>query len=265
MIDPTARIEPGAVIGQDVSIGPYCIVGPNVSIGDGCRLVAHVHLAGHIAIGARTVVHPFASLGSSPQSVSYRNEPTRLVVGSDCVIRESVTMNIGTQAGRGVTQVGDRGFFMAYAHIGHDCSVGSDVVFANCATLGGHCVVGDHVFIGGLSAVHQFTRVGAHAMIGGVSAVRSDIIPFGLAIDSRLGGVNTVGMRRRKFSNESIRAVRSAYRQLFFGAGTMRARLEAVEARFGQDPAVAQIVAFIRAKGNRPICYPGRHVGAQSA
>ena len=262
MIDPTARIEPGAMVEDDVSIGPYCVIGRHVVIGASCRLVAHVHIAGRTAIGARTVIHPFASLGSAPQSASYQGEPTRLVIGTDCQIREGVTMNIGTQAGRQITEVGSRGLFMAYSHVGHDCRVGNDVVFANCATLGGHCVVGDYVFIGGLSAAHQYTRIGAHAMISGVSGLRGDVIPFGLAAGAfaRLSGVNVVGMRRRKFPAGSIRAVRSAYKLLFFGEGVLAHRIEATEAEFGHDPAVAQIIAFVREKRDRPLCFPGRHV-----
>jgi len=263
-IDPTARIEPGAMMEDDVSIGPYCVVGGNVVIGAGCRLIAHVHIAGHTAIGARTVIHPFASLGALPQSTSYRGGPTRLVVGTDCDIREGVTMSIGTEDGRGMTQIGDRGLFMAYSHVGHDCRVGNDVVFANCATLGGHCVVGDHVFIGGLSAAHQYTHIGAHAMVGGVSGLRGDIIPFGLAAGSfaRLSGVNVVGMKRRKFPAESIRAVRSAYHALFFGDGGLADRLHVIEGEFGHDPAVAQIISFVRSKRSRPLCFPGRKVEA---
>ena len=132
------------------------------------------------------------------------------MIGADCDIRESVTMNIGTEDGGGVTEVGERGFFMAYSHVGHDCQVGNDVVFANSATLGGHCVIGDHAFIGGLSAVHQFPHVGAHAMIGGLTGLRADVIPFGLASGAfaRLSGMNMIGMRRRKFAAETIRAVR---------------------------------------------------------
>jgi UDP-N-acetylglucosamine acyltransferase len=259
LIDPTARIEPGALIGRDVSIGPYCIIGPDVSIGDGCRLLAHVHLAGHSAIGARTVIYPFASLGTPPQSMSYRGEATRLVVGADCDIRQGVTMNTGTASGRGVTEVGDRGFFMAYSHIAHDCRIGNDVVFANNASLAGHCVVGDHVFMGGLSAAHQFTRIGAHAMISGVTALRGDVIPFGMAAGAkgRLIGINAVGMKRREFSPGAIRAVRAAYRQLFFGEGVLARRLEALEAEFGDNDAVARVIAFVREARNRPLCHPG--------
>ncbi len=259
-IDPTARIEAGAVIGQGVTIGPYCMIGANVVVGDGCKLVGHVHLAGHTSIGLRTVIYPFCSLGTPPQSTSYRGGPTQLVIGADCEIREGVTMNVGTEEGHGVTEVGDRGIFMAYSHVGHDCRVGSDVIFANCATLGGHCVVGDYVCIGGLTGVHQFTQIGAHAMIAGASGVRSDVIPFGLAGGgfARMSGVNIVGMRRRKLSRATIDAVRGAYRLLFLGEGALARRIDAVESQFGNDEAVVQILAFVRAARRRPLCSPGR-------
>ncbi len=261
-IDPTARVESGAVIGDDVSIGPFCVVGPHVVLGEGCRLVSHVHVTGRTSIGPRTVVHPFATLGGPPQFVGYGDgDRTRLVIGADCTIRENVTMNIGTEEGGGVTQVGERSFFMAYSHVAHDCRVGDDVVFANGATLGGHCVVGDHVFMGGLSAAHQFTHIGAHAMISGVTGLRGDVIPFATAAGAfaRLAGVNVVGMRRRKFSPASIRAVRGAYRLLFFGEGDLAARTASVEQAFGDEPAVADIVAFVRAERRRPLCHPGTH------
>ncbi len=250
------------MIGQDVSIGPYCVIGPHVVIENGCRLVAHVHIAGHTKIGPRSVIYPFSSLGMPGQSKKYRGGPTRLVVGADCDIRESVTMNLGTEDGGGITEIGERGFFMAYSHVGHDCRVGNDVIFANCATLGGHCVVGDFVFIGGLSAAHQFTRIGAHAMIGGATGVRGDVIPFGLAIGqiARLRGVNVVGMRRQKFSNETIRAVRAAYQLLFFGQGNLTQRLAAVESGIDGHDAVAQIVAFVHDARDRPLCQPSRRV-----
>jgi UDP-N-acetylglucosamine acyltransferase len=258
-IHPTALIDAGAAIGKGATIGPYCIIGENVVIGDNCTLVAHVHVAGQTTIGARTVISPFASLGGPPQSASYRGGLTRLVVGADCDIRESVTMTIGTEDGGGVTEIGERGLFMANSHVGHDCHVGSDVVLANCAGLGGHCVVGDHVFVGALSGVHQSTRIGAYAMIGGVSGVREDVIPFGLVAGAfaRLSGINIVGMKRGKFSMETIRAVRAAYRLIFFGKGAMAQRIEEVELRYGNNASVAQIVAFIRDRGRRPLCHAG--------
>ena len=153
VIHATAQVETGAVIGKDVTIGPFCVIGPNVAIGDGCRLVANVHLTGHTTIGPRTVIYPFASLGTPPQSVKYRGGPTRLVVGGDCDIRECVTMNTGTEDDGGVTEVGDHCFLMAGSHVGHDCQVGRDVIIANNVSLGGHVTVGDYVVFGGHAAV----------------------------------------------------------------------------------------------------------------
>jgi UDP-N-acetylglucosamine acyltransferase len=257
-IHPTACVDRAAQIAEDVEIGPYCIVGPNVAIGTGCRLLANVHVTGHTSLGAGTVVYPFTSLGTPPQSVRYRGGPTRLVVGAHCDIRESVTMNIGTEDGGGVTEVGERGFYMANSHVGHDCRVGREVVFANGATLGGHCSIGDYVFLGGLAAVHQFSRIGSHAMIAGLTGIRADVIPFGLAIGAvgQLAGLNTVGMKRRKFSHQTIHAVRSAYRTLFFGEGTFSSRIDIVEAELGADAAVAAIISFMRQDTKRPLCHP---------
>jgi UDP-N-acetylglucosamine acyltransferase len=257
-IDPTARIEDGAIIGDDVSIGPYCIVGKDVTLGAGCRLLAHVNIAGHTTIGAGATIYPFASLGSPPQSLAYRDEPTRLVIGESCIIRESVTMNIGTASGRGVTTVGDRCFFMAYSHVGHDCIVGNDVVFANSATLGGHCEIGDFAWIGGLAAIHQFTRVGAQAMIGGVSGIVSDVIPYGVAVGDRavLEGLNVIGMRRRKFTKQRVHLVRAFYETLFFGPGTFAERLSEAQAAPPADPAIAEIIAFVAGSKKRSLCLP---------
>jgi UDP-N-acetylglucosamine acyltransferase len=258
-IDATARVESGAAIGKDVIIGPYCVVGANVTLGDGCHLVSHVSVLGHTTIGARTAVYPFASLGAPPQSLGYKGEPTRLEVGEDCIIREGVTMNCGTAAGGGVTRIGDRGFFMAYSHIAHDCTVGNDVIFANSATLAGHCQVGDFVFIGGLSAAHQHTRIGAQAMVGGLTAIRGDVIPFGVvnSVSGTLDGLNIVGMRRRKFTRERLHAVRTFFRKLFHGPGAFADRLADVESETAQDPAIAEIVAFVRAADKRSITMPG--------
>ena len=254
MIDPSARIERGAAIGQNVSIGPYCTVGPHVSVGDGCRLHAHVNLTGHTTIGSRTVIYPFASLGTPPQSVNYRGESTKLVVGADCDIREGVTMNTGTAQDRGITTVGDKCFLMVGSHIAHDCKVGNNVVFANNAVLGGHVTVGDNVVFGGGVAVRQFVRIGEGAMIVGLSGVRADIIPWGMAQGplADLIGLNVVGMRRGGISKAEILKVRRAYEALFFGAGEFRARLAQVEHQYGEDSRVRKIIDFIRA-GKRPI------------
>ena len=257
-IDPTARLEDGAVIGEGTTIGPYCVIGRNVVIGTNCKLIAHVHVMGHTTIGAGCTIYPFASLGGAPQSLGYRGEPTKLEIGENCTIRESVTMNVGTVGGGGITRVGNRGYFMNCAHVGHDCQVGNDVIFATSATLGGHCEIGDFVFIGGLSAVHQFTRVGPQVMIGGVCGVRGDIIPYGLVNGqyARLEGLNIVGMRRRKFTRERLTRVRSFYQKLFHEPGIFAERLQSSRSMAGEDPAIAEILKFIDAGKHRPLCLP---------
>jgi UDP-N-acetylglucosamine acyltransferase len=257
-IDPTARVEDGAVIGEGTSIGPYCTIGRHVVIGANCGLIAHVHVTAQTTIGAGCTIYPFASLGTPPQSLSYRGELTRLQIGEGCTIRESVTMNAGTMAGGGITRVGDRGYFMNCSHVGHDCQVGNDAIFATSATLGGHCEIGDFVFIGGLSAVHQFTRIGSQVMIGGVCGVRNDVIPFGLVNGqyARLEGLNIVGMRRRKFTRERLATIRSFYQQLFHGPGVFAERLDAVQPLAAADPAIAEILAFIGNGKHRSLCLP---------
>ena len=164
-----------------------------------CDLIAHVNVTGATTIGEGTVVYPFSSLGTPPQSVHYRGGPTRLIIGARCDLRESVTMNIGTEDGGGVTRVGDRCFIMVGAHVGHDCQVGNDVNLANNVVLGGHVSVGDHTFLGGHVAIHQHVRIGEGVMMAGMSAARDDIIPFGFALGQTgaLVGLNMVGLRRR--------------------------------------------------------------------
>lgn len=254
MIDASARIEAGAVIGAGVTIGPYCTIGPNVAIGDGCRLIGHVNVTGHTTIGPRTVVYPFASLGTPPQSFSYKGGPTKLVIGADNDIREHVTMNTGTEDDHGLTQVGDNCFFMVGSHVGHDCTVGNKVVMANNAILGGHVSVGDNVVFGGGVAVRQFVRIGEGAMLVGLSGIRADIIPYGMAQGplAYLVGLNVVGMRRRGLTKTDLHRVRSAYQALFFGEGEFRPRFEKVAAEYGADPLLAKIFDFIRA-GKRPL------------
>jgi UDP-N-acetylglucosamine acyltransferase len=256
-IDASARIADGARLGADVEVGPFCVIGPKAVIGDGCRLIANVFVTGRSEIGARTVIHPYASLGTPPQSIHYKGEDTRLVVGADCDIREHATMNIGTAGGRGETRIGHHGFFMVGAHVAHDCIVGNHVTFANNATLGGHVEIGDHVFIGGLSGVHQHVRVGEHAMIGGAIGLRQDVIPFGVIDnDGRLRGLNLVGLKRRGFSRDAIHALRAAYRMLFFGEGSPSERVEQMAQAFPEDTNVQRMAEFVRAAGKRRLVKP---------
>lgn len=255
LIDPSARVANGATIGKDVTIGPYCVIDGNVSIGDGCRVLSHVHITGHTTIGARSVVYPFASLGTPPQSVKYRGGPTELVIGEECEIRESVTMNTGTEDAGGLTKVGSKCLFMVGSHVGHDCVLGDNITMANNAVLGGHCLVENFVVFGGHSAVHQFVRIGEGAMIAGMTGIGADIIPFGFAIGQRgmLDGLNVVGLRRRGYSRFDIQRLRQAYRSLFMMPGHHKDRIEAVAREYASDPVVVKIVEFIRAGASRPL------------
>jgi UDP-N-acetylglucosamine acyltransferase len=257
-IHSTAQVSDGAELADGVVVGPYCIVGPQVTLHAGVHLMSHVVIAGVTEIGAGTVVHPFASLGGAPQHVAYRGEETQLIVGARNVIREHVTMHTGTMMDHGVTRVGSDGLFMTASHVAHDCVVGDHVVFANNATLGGHVKVGDFVFLGGLSAVHQHTRIGRYAFTGGGAVITKDVIPYGSVWGNHahLEGLNLVGLKRRGFSREAINNLRATYRLLFAPEGTFQERLEDVADTYAASPEVREIVEFIRADANRPLCMP---------
>jgi UDP-N-acetylglucosamine acyltransferase len=258
-IDATARVADGARIGDDVEIGPYCLVGPDVELKDGVRLISHVNITGATTIGEATVIYPFASLGTPPQSVHYHGEATKLVVGPRCQIRENVTMNTGTVGGGGITRVGARCFFMVSSHVAHDCDVGDDVTFANNAVIGGHAMIGNNVFLGGNCAVHQFCRIGEGVMLSGLSGASTDIVPFGFALGTPLAvlaGLNVVGLRRRGASRSDLHRLRLAYRALFRGQGVFADRIEKVAIEFADDPLVQKAIAFIRAGGKRSLMHP---------
>jgi UDP-N-acetylglucosamine acyltransferase len=258
-IHPSAIIDPKAVLGTGVQIGPFCTIGPDVVLGDGVCLVSHVVIAGHTQIGANTLVHPMAFLGGPPQHLAHKGEATQLIIGERNVIRENVTMHTGTVGGGGVTKVGSDSLYMVGAHVAHDCQVGDNVTFANNATLGGHVQVGDFVFMGGLSAVHQFTRIGRYAFVGGGGVVTKDIIPYGSVWGNHahLEGLNLVGLKRRGFGREAINNLRAAYRLMFADEGTFQERLDDVAQVYQGSAEVMEIVNFIRADANRPICLPG--------
>lgn len=257
-IHPTAIVEPGARLAATVAIGPYCHIGSEVEIADAVTLHAHVVVAGRTRIGANTRIFPFASIGHQPQDLKYAGEKSELVIGSNNMIREHVTMNPGTTGGGMVTRVGDRCLFMVGAHVAHDCTIGDHVIMVNNATLGGHVMLGDHVILGGLSAVHQFVRIGAHAMVGGMSGVERDVIPYGQVVGdrARLVGLNIVGLQRRGFSREQVQALRTAYQMLFGEAGTLVERVDEVARQFTDVEPVRDIVAFIRADSQRGLCRP---------
>ena len=256
-LHPTAIVHEGAKIGAGAEVGPYCILGSGAVIGRSVRLISHVVVEGLTEIGEHCVVHPFAVLGGAPQHLAHKGEPTRLTIGDRNIIREHVTMHSGTALGRGVTTVGSDGLYMVGSHVAHDCIVGDHVVFANNATLGGHVQVGDYVFMGGLSAVHQWSRIGRHSFIGGLAPVTKDVIPYALVgNDAHLEGMNLVGLKRRGFARDTINDLRAAYRMLFAEEGTFQERLEDVARVFGRSPEVSEVVAFIRADANRPLCLP---------
>jgi acyl-[acyl-carrier-protein]--UDP-N-acetylglucosamine O-acyltransferase len=215
-VHTTAIIDPEAEIGVDVTIGPYCVIGPAVVLGEGCWLQNHVTLCGPTKIGARNRFYAYCSIGQQSQDLKYAGEPTYLEIGHENVFREFVTVSRATGKGN-VTRIGNRGNFLAYSHIAHDCDVGDRVIFSNNATLGGHVVVEEYAVLGGLTAVHQFCRIGKHAITGGCTKVVQDVPPF-MIVDgnpAEVRGVNLVGLERRGFSHDTIRALKEAYRILY--------------------------------------------------
>ena len=257
-VHATAIVDPQARLGAGVEIGPFCVVGADVALDENVILHSHVVVEGHTSIGARCQIFPFASIGHRPQDLKYAGEPSELIIGSDNMLREHVTMNPGTEGGGMVTRVGDGGLFMVGAHVAHDCEIGDRVILANNATLGGHVVVEDGAIIGGLSAIHQFVRIGRHAMIGGMSGVEHDVIPYGLATGerARLQGLNLVGLKRHGLGRADIRTLSEAYARLFGPENTLAERVERLAVDFGDSASVAEIVAFVRAQSARALCRP---------
>jgi UDP-N-acetylglucosamine acyltransferase len=260
-VHPTAIVEAGARLGEGVRIGPYCVVGAEVELGEDVALEAHVALAGATRIGARTRVWPFASLGHRPQDLKYRGEPTRLEIGPDCMIREHVTMNPGTEGGGGLTRVGAGGLFMVGTHVAHDCRIGDRVILANNAVLAGHVEVADEAILGGHSAVHQHVRIGRGAMVGGMTGVERDVIPFGSVVGdrARLSGLNLVGLKRRGASREAIHRLRALFRDLFApGGAALAKRAEDARAAYADAPLAMEVLDFLSTGGRRSFCVPGR-------
>ena len=251
-------MEEGARLGDGVRIGPFSHVGAGVALGDGVEILSHVAIAGLTRVGPRTRIFPFASIGHQPQDLKYHGEPSTLVIGADCTIREGVTMNPGTEGGGMTTTVGDRCVFLANSHVAHDARVGDNVILSNNVMLAGHTRIGNFVILGGGSAVQQFVRVGDHAFVGGLTGVDNDVIPYGMAMGNRahLAGLNLVGLRRRGFAREAIHDLRRAYRLLFAAEGTLAERVEDVAAEFSSHPQVHEILDFIRDGGDRAIMTP---------
>jgi len=245
-IHPTAVIDPEAEIGTDVAIGPYCVIGPQVSIGADCWLQNHVTICGPVKIGTGNRFHAFCSIGQQSQDLKYTGEPTFLEIGQENCFREFVTVNRAT-AVDSVTRIGDRGNFLAYSHIAHDCVVENDVVFSNNGTLAGHVLVQDHAVIGGLTAIHQFCRIGCHAITGGCSKIVQDVPPFMIADGNpaEIRGVNVVGLERRGYGAETIRALKEAYRILYRSNLNTKQALEELDKSFGEVAEVRLLIAFV--------------------
>lgn len=248
MIHPTAIIDSKADIGSNVEVGPYSIIGANVQIGSGTVIGSHVVIQPHVEIGPDCHIFQYASIGAVPQALKFQGEETYVKIGRGTVIREFATVNRGTGFGGEITEVGEENFLMAYVHIAHDCKTGRNVILANNATLAGHIVIENFVTVGGLVAIHQFVRIGNYAYIGGKSAVVKDIPPYVIAAGDRakLHGLNSVGLKRHGFSQETLSSLKKAYRIIFRIGLTLNEAIERVKAEVEQVPEVNDLIKFIK-------------------
>jgi UDP-N-acetylglucosamine acyltransferase len=245
-IHPTAVVDPKAEIGEGTVIGPYCIIGAEVVLGSNCWLQHHVTLAGPMRAGTGNRFYAYCSIGQQTQDLKYRGEPTYLEIGDDNTFREFVTVNRSTSS-EGKTQVGSGGNFLAYSHIGHDCTVGNRVVFSNNGTLAGHVQVGDDAVMGGLTAVHQFCRIGRFAITGGCSKIVQDVPPFMIADGNpaKIRGVNLVGLERKGFPSENVKLIKEAFRLIYRSKYNTGQAIAAIRKELPPNEAVQQIVDFI--------------------
>jgi len=256
MIHPAAVVDPKAEIAEGVEIGPYTVIRRDVMIGQGTRIGPHVVIGEGTQLGKNCEIYQFASIGEPPQALAYKGEKTYLLIGDHNIVRECVTLNRGTVQGGGKTAIGHHNLFMAYSHVGHDCTIGNQVILANSAALAGHIILEDHAIIGGLSAVHQFCRVGTHAFVSGMTGVAQDIPPYMLASGNRarLFGLNTVGLKRFKFPETTIRALKKAYRIIFRSSLTLEKATKSLEGdEIARLPEIQHLLQFIR-QTKRGIC-----------
>lgn len=258
-IHPTAVVENGCSLGENVRVGPLSHVGPQVKLGDGVEILAQASIQGTTTIGAGSRIFPFASVGNEPQDLKFHGEACSLEIGDNCLIREGVTMNPGTEGGGSITRVGNNCTLLANAHVAHDCQVGNNVIMSNSVMLAGHCTVGDYVIFGGGSAVHQFCRIGNNAFIGGLAGVEGDVIPFGTVIGNRgkLAGLNLIGMKRAGIERSAIHAVRGVYKALFEGSKPVQdVAVELVGSE--NEPLVLTMLDFVMASADRALCTPAQ-------
>lgn len=254
-IHPTAIIDPKAELEKGVIVGPYCIIKEEVKIKKGTKLISHVIIEGNTEIGENCTIYPFTTIGLPPQDLKYKGEKTGVKIGNNNIIREYITIHRASIGGDGVTSIGNDNFLMAYVHIAHDCKIGNSVIMANLATLAGHVIVEDYAVIGGVVAIHQFTRIGAYAMVGGFSGVGQDIPPYTIASGARakLFGLNTIGLKRHGFSDETINNLKKAYKILFREKITLKDAIKKIQDSIPQTKEINHLIEFIK-QNKRGIC-----------
>ena len=257
MIHKSSVVDAKAKISTKSKIGPYCFIGPNVIIEDNVELISNAHIEGNTKIGKGTKIFPFASIGTQPQDLKFKDEKNSLEIGENNLIREYVTINPGTEGGGSKTIIGNNCLFMISSHVAHDCKIGNNVIIANNVPLGGHVTIEDSVVIGGNSAVQQFTRIGRLAMIGGMTGVLKDVIPFGLSIGNRnyLQGLNLIGLRRKKYENQKIMGLDKAYKEIF-SSKNLHDNLSKINGEYKDNELVNEVITFIEKDKKRPICLP---------
>ena len=257
MIHKTSIVDKNAKISQNVEIGPYCIIGPEVEIGTNTLLHSHVNIIGNTKIGNDNEIYSFSSIGTPPQDLKYKGEKNSLIIGSNNKFREYVNINPGTEQGGGITIIGDNNLFMVYCHVAHDCKISDGIVLANNVQVGGHVSIEQNAIVGGSCAIHQFSRIGESAMIGGMTGVLSDVIPFGLSMGNRnnLMGLNIIGLRRSKVSNDNIKKIQLAY-EIIFKTSSFRENIEQLNNDLKNNEFVKKIINFINSDKKRPISLP---------
>jgi UDP-N-acetylglucosamine acyltransferase len=242
-----AVVSPDAKLGKGVQIGPFAVVGAGVELGEGCVLQAHAVVRGPAKIGARNVFHNFCVIGGDPQDYTFAGEHVELEVGDENIFREYVTISRGTKKGGGITRIGSKNFFLAYSHVGHDCQVGDNTLFVNGATLAGHVTVQDFVTVGAFSPVHQFCRLGRYAYIGACTVITQDVLPFSLIVterETRCFGPNTIGLERKGFSAERMKALQQAFKMLVRSKKNTSQALEEMRAKLADSEDVKELIAF---------------------
>ena len=257
MIHDTAIISETSKLGDNVEIGAYSIIGPNVKISNNTKIHSHVNITGNTSIGSSNEIFPFSSIGTPPQDLKYKGEKNSLIIGDNNKFREYVNINPGTEQGGGVTKIGNNNLFMVYCHVAHDCKVSNNIVLANNVQVGGHVSIQNNAIIGGSCAVHQFSRIGESSMIGGMTGVLSDVIPFGLSLGNRnsLAGLNLIGLRRAKVSNENIKIIQEAY-NIIFKSSNFRSNIENLNSDIKKNQFVSKIIDFINSDKKRAIAVP---------